>query len=129
MLLFYSPGTSLIRNMKTFLLRWWKRLRRRYWTCLGLPWAEQVNQARGESILFNADRKAYQQDGKVFLLERWLDHLSKALKDSEFFVIDHRLNGQSAPTIDLRNFGLPTPDDNAAPAGQLNGSSDLNDWD
>jgi regulator of protease activity HflC (stomatin/prohibitin superfamily) len=69
--------------------------------------AERVDQAQAESVLFQGDRQAYHQDGKAFLLERWFSHLSTALAKSGFIVIDHRLKGATAPTIDLRSFDLP----------------------
>jgi regulator of protease activity HflC (stomatin/prohibitin superfamily) len=63
---------------------------------------ELVNQARSESVLFEADRRANEQDGQAFLLERRFERLANGLKKSEFIVIDHRLNGRNGPTIDLR---------------------------
>jgi regulator of protease activity HflC (stomatin/prohibitin superfamily) len=66
--------------------------------------AELVNQAQAESVLFQGDREAYHRDGRVFLFERWLDRLSGALPKSSFIVLDHRLKGAAAPTIDLRSF-------------------------
>jgi regulator of protease activity HflC (stomatin/prohibitin superfamily) len=70
--------------------------------------AELVGQAKTASILFGGDRQAYAKNGNVFLLERWFDNLSKALAKSEYIVVDHRLNGQDIPTLDMRNLaGLP----------------------
>ncbi len=69
--------------------------------------AELVNQAQAESVLFQGDRTAYHRDGRPFLFERWLDRLSGALPKSSFIVLDSRLKGVTAPTIDLRSFGLP----------------------
>jgi regulator of protease activity HflC (stomatin/prohibitin superfamily) len=68
--------------------------------------SERVNQAYAESVLFEGDRRAYQQDGRAFLLERWLGHLSGALQKSGLVLIDHRLNGMTAPTVDLRSLDL-----------------------
>jgi regulator of protease activity HflC (stomatin/prohibitin superfamily) len=65
--------------------------------------SERGNQAYAESVLFEGDRQAYQQDGRAFLLERWLGHLSGALRKSGLVLIDHRLNGVTAPTVDLRS--------------------------
>jgi regulator of protease activity HflC (stomatin/prohibitin superfamily) len=78
--------------------------------------AELANQARAESVLFDADRRAYNQDGRAFLLERWLQHLRGALKKSGLVVIDHRLKGPAAPTIDLRSFNLPGAAGSVSPA-------------
>jgi regulator of protease activity HflC (stomatin/prohibitin superfamily) len=78
--------------------------------------AELANQAQAESVLFDADRRAYNQDGRAFLLERWLQHLRGALEKSGLVVIDHRLKGAAAPTIDLRSFNLPGAAGPASPA-------------
>ena len=78
--------------------------------------AELVDRARAESVLFNADREAYHRDGQTFLFERWLDRLSASLPKSSFILIDHRLRGATAPTIDLRSFALPGAADQARPA-------------
>jgi regulator of protease activity HflC (stomatin/prohibitin superfamily) len=69
--------------------------------------AELVQQALAQSVLFEGDRQAYAQDGQVFLLERWLERLGNTLPRSSFIIIDHRLKGVAAPTIDFRSFGLP----------------------
>lgn len=78
--------------------------------------AELVSQAQAESVLFQGDRQAHHQDGKAFLLERWFSHLSGALAKTGFIVIDHRLKGVTAPTIDLRSFDLPGAAATTAPA-------------
>jgi hypothetical protein len=72
--------------------------------------AELVDQARSEGVLFDADRTAQERDGEAFLLERWFERLVDGLSQSEVIVIDHRLNGQNAPTIDLRSFDAGTRD-------------------
>ena len=69
--------------------------------------AELVEQAQGQSVLFEGDRQAYGNDGQVFLLERWLDRLGNTLPRSSFIIVDNRLKGIAAPTIDYRSFGLP----------------------
>lgn len=69
--------------------------------------AELVDGAQAESVLFQGDRQAYREDGRVFLFERWLSRLSSSLPNSSFMVIDSRLKGAAAPTIDLRSFSLP----------------------
>jgi regulator of protease activity HflC (stomatin/prohibitin superfamily) len=65
--------------------------------------AELVGQAKTASVLFGGDRQAYASNGSVFLLERWFDNLNNALQKSEYVVVDHRLNGQDIPTLDMRN--------------------------
>ena len=82
---------------------------------------ELVGQAKSESVVFDAAREAQQRDDQAFLLERRFEHLVSGLAKSEFIVIDHRLNGLNAPTIDLRNpeaarrDGLTPSDRNAQP--------------
>ena len=66
---------------------------------------ELRDRANSESVLFDADREAGQRDNQAFLLERRFERLVSGLAKSELIVIDHRLNGKNAPTIDLRNFG------------------------
>jgi len=70
---------------------------------------EVVGDAQTASVLFGGDREAYAKNGPPFLLERWFDNLNKALGKSEYVVIDHRLNGQDVPTLDLRNFSSVPP--------------------
>jgi regulator of protease activity HflC (stomatin/prohibitin superfamily) len=69
--------------------------------------AEMVEQAHAQDVLFGGDSEAYARDGHVFLLERWLERLANVLPRSSFMIIDHRLKGVAAPTIDFRSFGLP----------------------
>jgi regulator of protease activity HflC (stomatin/prohibitin superfamily) len=81
--------------------------------------AERVGQAQGQSVVFVGDRQAYAQDGYPFLLERWLTTLSKGLGQSQVILIDHRLNAQSIPALDLRNLRGVSVSDGvpAAPPG------------
>ena len=78
--------------------------------------AETVNRAEADTVLFNGDRQAYRQDGQVFLFERWLDRLSGNLPRASFILLDHRLKGATAPTIDFRSFDLPGASYQARPA-------------
>lgn len=74
--------------------------------------AEQVDQALAARTLFQGDDQAYRRGGQVFLMEQWLDHLDRDLKQSPLVIVDHRLDGTLAPTIDLRRFGpfdVPAP--------------------
>lgn len=90
--------------------------------------AELINQAHGEGILFDADRAANGRDKTAFLLERRFERLVSGLSKSEVIVIDHRLSGQNAPTIDLRSFeagaaaGLAGSRDVVFPPGRSSGS-------
>jgi regulator of protease activity HflC (stomatin/prohibitin superfamily) len=78
--------------------------------------AEAVGTAQTASVLFGGDRKAFAKSGNAFLLERWFDNLNKALEKSEYVVIDHRLNGQDVPTLDLRNLAAVPPNETTVPA-------------
>lgn len=82
--------------------------------------AETVDQAQAESVLFQGDRQAYQRDGQVFLFERWLDRLSSSLPKSSFIVLDSRLKGATAPTIDLRGSDQPGTTYRIAPPAPAN---------
>jgi regulator of protease activity HflC (stomatin/prohibitin superfamily) len=90
--------------------------------------AELVGQAKSESVLFDAAREAQRRDNQAFLLERRFAHLVRGLAKSEFIVIDHRLNGQNAPTIDLRSFDNgntePGSRDTLTPADRNDGPDD-----
>ena len=70
--------------------------------------AERVDLAQGDSTLFGGDRDAYAQGGQAFLFERWLDKLGKSLSQAPLVIVDHRLGGENAPTIDLRKIGPGT---------------------
>jgi regulator of protease activity HflC (stomatin/prohibitin superfamily) len=94
---------------------------------------ELTSQAKSESILFDADKKARQRDGEAFLFERRLERLSSGLAKSEAIVIDHRLEGPNGPIIDLRNFDAsgagrsPAARDMVFPPGRNYGSEDDDD--
>jgi len=79
---------------------------------------ELRDRANSESVLFDADRKAWQRDNEAFLLERRFARLVSGLANAELIVIDHRLNGKNAPTIDLRNFNASGSD--SYPSSQNN---------
>jgi regulator of protease activity HflC (stomatin/prohibitin superfamily) len=71
--------------------------------------AEQIEQAQATRTLFDGDHQAYLRGGRVFLTERWLNHVNRDLARTPLVIVDHRLNGPSAPTVDLRRFGTSTP--------------------
>lgn len=71
--------------------------------------AEQVEQAQATRTLFDGDHQAYLRAGQVFLTERWLSHVDRDLARTPLVIVDHRLNGASAPTVDLRRFGTSAP--------------------
>ncbi|AMB86318.1 hypothetical protein AWM79_13800 [Pseudomonas agarici] len=63
--------------------------------------------ARAADLRFTAEQKAYAQAGRAFVLEQYLARLSQGLGKARLLILDHRLGGHSAPTIDLRSFTLP----------------------
>ena len=73
--------------------------------------AEVRAKAAADATLFNADRTANAAEPDAFHLERWLTRLRSALPRAQLLVLDHRLAGTDAPTLDLRNLAptLPTP--------------------
>jgi regulator of protease activity HflC (stomatin/prohibitin superfamily) len=95
--------------------------------------AELVSQANGESILFDADRQGRQRDGEAFLSERRFERLASGLGKAEAIVVDHRLNGQNGPVIDLRSFdggggrGQAARRDIVLPPGRNYGSDEDDD--
>ena len=68
---------------------------------------EVMSTAQAADLRFSAERHAYEHAGQAFLLEQYLTQLSQGLAHAKLLVIDHRLGGDSAPTIDLRTFTLP----------------------
>jgi regulator of protease activity HflC (stomatin/prohibitin superfamily) len=67
---------------------------------------------------FAAERQAYHRAGPAFLLEQYFSRLGQGLANARAVILDHRLGGGNAPTIDLRNYAPPL--DSVAPskAGQ-----------
>ena len=63
--------------------------------------------ARAVDLRFVAERKAYAAAGQAFVLEQYLAQLVQGLANAKVLVLDHRLGGSTAPTIDLRSFTLP----------------------
>jgi regulator of protease activity HflC (stomatin/prohibitin superfamily) len=68
---------------------------------------EATTRAVTDSRLFEADSAAYERDRDCFLFERWLERLSRGLAHKRLLVVDHRLTGAEAPTLDFRQFGAP----------------------
>jgi len=68
---------------------------------------EVLATAQGADLRFSAERQAYSQAGQAFLLEQYLTQLSQGLTHAKLLVLDHRLGGDNALTIDLRTFTLP----------------------
>lgn len=63
--------------------------------------------AQAADLRFTAEQKAYASAGQAFVLEQYLSQLSQGLSQAKLLILDHRLGGDSAPTLDLRTFTLP----------------------
>ena len=70
---------------------------------------ETTGIAEAERLRFVAEQQAYRAAGRVFLLEQYFDRLGAGLSKATLVLIDHRIHGAAAPTIDLRSFA-PTAD-------------------
>ncbi len=71
--------------------------------------AETTAKATSERALFTADRTADTAEPEAFRLERWLARLRTALPRAQLLVLDHRLAGVEAPTLDLRDLAPVAP--------------------
>lgn len=68
---------------------------------------EVMATAQSADLRFNAEQQGYGKAGQAFLLEQYLSQLIQGMTHAKLLVLDHRLGGTSAPTIDLRSFTLP----------------------
>ena len=64
---------------------------------------------------FSAERDAYQQGGKAFLMEQYFAQLIQGLKSARVLLVDHRLPNSSA-TIDFRDFSGNDKNADTSPA-------------
>lgn len=64
--------------------------------------------AQVADLRFGAEQKAFASAGQAFVLEQYLSQLSLGLRNAKLLILDHRLGGDSAPTLDLRSFNVPT---------------------
>jgi regulator of protease activity HflC (stomatin/prohibitin superfamily) len=64
--------------------------------------AETVSNAQVDLTDITADDGPYRAASRPFLMERYFSDLQSALHDVPLEIVDHRLNGASLPTIDLR---------------------------
>lgn len=55
-------------------------------------------------LRFAAERDAHRRAGRAFLLEQYLSQLGQGLANAKLLIVDHRINGNQAPTIDLRTY-------------------------
>lgn len=78
---------------------------------------ETVADAQIRATLFASDRAADARNHESFVLERRFDQLAAGLAHRQVLIIDHRLQGAAAPTLDMRpesSGGIYLP----PPAGQ-----------
>lgn len=68
---------------------------------------EVMATAQSADLRFNAEQQGYAKAGQAFLLEQYLSQMTQGMTHAKLLVLDHRLGGTSAPTIDLRSFTLP----------------------
>jgi regulator of protease activity HflC (stomatin/prohibitin superfamily) len=68
---------------------------------------EVMATAQSADLRFTAEQQGYAKAGQAFLLEQYLSQLTQGMTHAKLLVLDHRLGGSSAPTIDLRSFTLP----------------------
>jgi regulator of protease activity HflC (stomatin/prohibitin superfamily) len=73
---------------------------------------EKIQEAKGDTVRFAADRKAYAEGQASFLMERTFSSLVDALSKVRLTIVDNRLTAAQAPIIDLRDRNVPN-----APAG------------
>jgi regulator of protease activity HflC (stomatin/prohibitin superfamily) len=58
-------------------------------------------------LRFTAERDAHRKAGRAFLLEQYLSQLGQGLANARLLIVDHRIQGAQAPTIDLRTYAVP----------------------
>ena len=77
--------------------------------------AELIGAAQVDRVQADADAQAYRSGGRAFLLERYFSNLRQALPKSALEIVDHRLQRQGTPMIDLRGAvpGADQPQDGA----------------
>lgn len=69
--------------------------------------AETAAEAQAQRALFAADRVASGRHPDAFLLERRLERLGQGLGRGQLIVLDHRIEGADAPTLDMRPPAAP----------------------
>jgi regulator of protease activity HflC (stomatin/prohibitin superfamily) len=67
--------------------------------------AAQAHEAKASAEVvqskFVAERDAYRKAGAAFVLEQYLSQLGVGLAAAELIILDHRIKGAQAPTLDL----------------------------
>ena len=66
---------------------------------------ETLSLARAVESRFTAEQRAIRTGGNAFVFEYYLSQLSLGLSGGRMTIVDHRIGGTGAPTIDLRRFG------------------------
>ena len=69
---------------------------------------EKIQEAKGDTVRFAADRKAYAEGEASFLMERTFSSLVDALSKVRLTIVDSRLTAAQAPIIDLRDGNIPS---------------------
>ena len=62
-------------------------------------------------LRFHAEQSAFHEAGQAFLTEEYFNQLTMGLSHSQALVLDHRIGGSLAPTLDLRSMMLPVDPD------------------
>jgi regulator of protease activity HflC (stomatin/prohibitin superfamily) len=70
---------------------------------------EHLALARGNRSRFDADQASFGKAGPALALERWLQTIERALQRCKFDLIDHRLELDPGPTLDLRALAPSAP--------------------
>ncbi|MGB6450813.1 MAG: SPFH domain-containing protein [Steroidobacteraceae bacterium] len=78
---------------------------------------EIVHAADADAYRFDADRRAYDEGQRSFLLERTFSTYAAALSRTHITLVDHRLKSDQRPILDLRELAV------APPAGEGTGSA------
>ncbi|MDK4743686.1 protease modulator HflK [Rhizobium sp. CNPSo 3464] len=77
---------------------------------------ESIAASQVSKLRFQAEQSAFREAGQSFLTEEYFNQLTTGLSHSKALVLDHRIGGNIAPTLDLRSMTLPTdPDTSAEP--------------
>jgi hypothetical protein len=70
--------------------------------------AETVKAADAASLLFDAEKTAFARSGPAFPLELRFERLADKFSTAKAIIVDHRLLGPEAPTLDLRSLSVST---------------------
>ncbi|WP_244426247.1 protease modulator HflK [Rhizobium mesoamericanum] len=77
---------------------------------------EGIAASEVSKLRFEAEQSAFHEAGQAFLTEEYFNQLTTGLSRSKALVLDHRIGGNIAPTLDLRSRMLPVdPDTTAEP--------------